>query len=87
MSKPTMQFQYGAIMASVWSKDNDHPSWQKSYSISVSKVYKDGDDWKRTSSFFVQDLPKVVLAVQDAYKALTVKKEGTSEDSSTDDYS
>ena len=38
------------------------------HSISITKSYKDGDDWKHTNSFSTEDLPKVALLATEAYK-------------------
>lgn len=42
----------------------------KLYSINIDKTYKDGDEWKHSTSFAVEDLPKVALVASEAYRYL-----------------
>jgi len=71
MSKPEKRLKCGPITASIWS---DGKTMQgeivKFYSININKAYKDGDTWKHTTSFAVEDLPKVALVANEAYRYL-----------------
>ena len=40
------------------------------HSIRIDRSYKDGDEWKHTNSFNVEDLPKVAFVADEAYKFL-----------------
>ena len=69
MSKPNKRFRCGAISASLWLKDKViEGKIVEHYSISITKSYKDGDDWKHTNSFSTEDLPKIALLANEAYK-------------------
>jgi hypothetical protein len=39
----------------------------------IGKAYKDGDQWKHTTSFAAEDLPKVALLATETYRHLRVK--------------
>ncbi len=55
--KPIHEVRFGAIKAAVWK--NDTASGVR-YNATLSRLYKDGDDWKSTDSFGRDDL--LVLA-------------------------
>ena len=44
----------------------------KFYSTCIDKAYKDGEQWKHTTSFATEDLPKVALLATEVYKCLRV---------------
>lgn len=55
-----------SVEAAVWDKTvGDGDDERLVYSVTVSRTYKDGTDWKRSDSFWPQDLPSLALAVQD----------------------
>ncbi len=70
MSKPEKTFRCGPISASVWAeaKTVDSGEMVKFYSIKIDKAYKQDDQWKHTNSFAAEDLPKVALVANEAYK-------------------
>jgi len=60
--KPVKVFRCGAVQAAVWANqrvmDN---AVVEVHSVRFSKSYKEGDEWKRTTTFTTEDLPKVAL--------------------------
>ena len=69
MSRPEKKFRCGPISASIWAEDKTVESGViKFHSVNITKAYKDGDEWKHTNSFNTEDLPKVALVVNEAYK-------------------
>jgi len=69
MSKPEKRFKCGPISASVWVEAKTvEGEMVKFYSINIDKAYKDGDNWKHTNRFSAEDLPKVALVANEAYK-------------------
>lgn len=44
-----------------------------SYSIKARKTYKQDDEFKTTDSFQPQELPKVILLMQEAYRHVILK--------------
>lgn len=75
MRKPEKKFKCGPISASIWAEGKTvQGEMVKLYSINIDKAYKDGDEWKHTSSFAVEDLPKVALVANEAYKYLRLQE-------------
>ena len=74
MNKPAKRFRCGLVTASVWieNKTIDQRSLEK-HSISITKSYKDGDEWKQTKSFRLKDLPKIALLANEVYKYIRLK--------------
>ena len=69
MNRPEKKFKCGPVSASIWSESKTvNGAAVKFYSISITKAYKDGDDWKNTNSFSAEDLPKVAMVANEAYK-------------------
>ena len=79
-TQPEKVFQYGAVRASVFM--NEVSSDGRSFEVPkvcVQKRYKDKQgEWQSSSSFDLNDLPKLATAAQKAYEYLTekVKEEG-----------
>lgn len=64
-SKPAHDIRLARIRASVWANSSDHGDvW---YSVSISRMYRDGETWKDTTSFGRDDLPLVVKIAEMAY--------------------
>ena len=82
MSKPVYSVKVGAISVAVWENTTtvDDKSFT-SQNITVSRAYKDKDEWKQTSSLRFQDLPLVATAIQKLmeWKYLTVEEKDTPE--------
>ena len=68
-SKPVHTIRFRGISASIFENkttvDGREVTFRK---VSVTRSYKDGDDWKHTTSFGRDDLPVVNLVVQRAYE-------------------
>ena len=69
--KPRHVIRAGSVSASIWeskaSKDGrEFPVW----SIRIERSYKKGEEWNRTSSYGLADLPKVETVARKAYEAL-----------------
>ena len=69
MSKPEKRFRCGSIAASIWAEAKRiNNEMVTLYSIKIDKPYKDREVWKHTGSFAAEDLPKVALVANEAYK-------------------
>jgi len=89
MAKPEKVFKIGAVRASVFR----NIIMKEGQAIQLPKVvievrYKDKNgNWQGTSSLSINDLPKAILALQDAYEYLMKNKiipEDALEDESRD---
>ena len=63
--KPVHEIRNGGIKASIWlnvGKDgkSDH------HSITISRSYKLGEEWRQTTSFFPADLPRLAEVLAQA---------------------
>lgn len=59
--KPVKKIQLGSIRATIWENKNDKgTSW---FNVSVTRSYKDGDEFKDSTSFGVNDLPMASKAM------------------------
>lgn len=62
--KPVHEIRLGRIKATLWANETDNGT---RHNVVVSRIYKDGDEWKQTSSFGRDDLPLVAKVVDLAH--------------------
>lgn len=63
--KPAAEIRLGRIRAVIWENHSDSSgTW---YSVSVSRLYKEGERWQDSTSFRRDDLPIVAKVVDMAY--------------------
>ena len=69
MNKPEKKFNCGSISASIWANTRAvNGEAVTLHSVTINKAFKEGDEWKYTNSFNIEDLPKVALVATEAYK-------------------
>ncbi len=75
---PEKKFRAGAVSATVWINTSEKGSFP---SIQLGKSYRDKENnWKETNSFNMNDVPKALVVLQEAYKYVAMKeKERTAE--------
>lgn len=71
--QPSAKFRMGRIAATVWENQGEKGPW---YSTTILRSYKDGDDWKTTSSFGREDLPLVEKVAAQAHAWIFRQKQG-----------
>lgn len=54
--KPAHEIRLGSIKATIWENQTEAGV---RHNVTVSRIYKDGDQWKQTESFGRNDLPLV----------------------------
>ncbi len=74
-NKPEKKFSTGAISATVWK--NMHTSKEgkvfEVHSVSLERRYTDKTgQWQSTNSMRVNDLPKVALVIEEAFRYLVL---------------
>lgn len=75
MAQPEKIFRSGSCSASVFSNVvKKNGKTMKMQSVSVQRSYKNGDGWKNTNSYGVNDLPKLIMAASKAYDYLTARE-------------
>ena len=62
--KPAHEIRLGRIKATIWENESEQGT---RYNVTVTRLYKDGDDWKQTASFGREDLPLVAKVVDMAH--------------------
>ena len=75
MQKPEKKFSCGPISAGIWANTKVVAGETvKFYSVTINKAYKEGEEWKYTNSFNIEDLPKVALVATEAYKYVRLRE-------------
>ena len=62
--KPAHEIRLGRVKATIWANETDN---RTRHNVTVSRIYKDGDDWKQTASFGRDDLPLVAKVADMAH--------------------
>lgn len=62
--KPIHEIRLGSIKAAIWENRNEN---SVRYSVAISRLYKDGSEWKRSESFGRDDLPLVAKVADFAH--------------------
>ena len=53
---PVHEIRMGRIKAAIWANETDNGT---RHNVVITRLYKDGDEWKRTESFGRDDLPLI----------------------------
>lgn len=72
-SKPVFSTKVGTIQLAVFENEIKGKEGAVARSISITRSYKLGDEWKTTTSFRGSDLPHVKLAIDKAMEFLYCK--------------
>ena len=78
MAQPEKSFRQGSCSASVFANEiQKNGKTIQMPKVSVQKSYKDknGNGWKTTNSYGVNDLPKLALVASKAYEYLTARED------------
>lgn len=54
--KPAHEIRLGRIKATIWANDTDNGM---RYNVTLTRLYRDEEEWKQTASFGRDDLPLV----------------------------
>jgi hypothetical protein len=65
--KPVEEVRIGSIKAAIWQKDSETGP---RFSVSFSRIYKEGDEWKNTSSFWRDDLLLLAKVADQAHSRI-----------------
>lgn len=84
MAKPEKKFKCGAVEAAVFVNEIDKDGKAlKIRKVSVQKRYRNADgDWNSTNSYDINDLPKLKLVADEAYRYLALGQGSESAESS-----
>ena len=71
-SGPVKKVKVGAVEVAVW--ENSSKEGKKFFTTTMERNYKTGEEWKKTNSLRMDDLPKAILALQEAYHFVAIKE-------------
>lgn len=75
-TRPIRVIRCGAVQAAIWVDHRViHDAVVKIHSIRITKNYRQGDEWKSTTTFTTEDLPKVGIVATEAYRFLRLRTE------------
>ena len=63
-NRPVHEIRFGRIRAAIWRNDTEAGTF---YNLTISRLYKDGDEWKDSTSFGRDDLPLVAKVCDQAH--------------------
>jgi hypothetical protein len=72
---PVLKLRDGALSVTVWKNEREVEYRGKKenktfYSVDLKRSYKDGEDWKDTSSIDYQSAPRAAVLLNSAYNAI-----------------
>ena len=63
-NRPVHEIRFGRIRAAIWQNETENGL---RHNVTITRLYKDGDDWKDSSSFGRDDLPRVAKVCDQAH--------------------
>ena len=70
--KPVHKIRLGRITATIWRNESDKGGvW---YRVNITRSWKDGDEWRETTGYDLEDLPVVSQAAMMAYSWIWEKQ-------------
>jgi hypothetical protein len=62
--RPVREIRLGRIRAAIWENETQNGT---RHNVTLSRLYKDGDEWKDSTSFGRDDLPLVAKVADQAH--------------------
>lgn len=75
-NKPAHEIRNGGIKVTIWPNDDQGKT---RHSVTVSRSYKAGEEWKQTTSFHKSHLPKLIEALEQAVQWIAVREPAAAE--------
>ncbi len=72
--RPVHEVRMGRIKAAIWENETQNGS---RHNVTVSRLYRDGEQWKDSSSFGRDDLPLVAKVVDQAHSWIFENSNGS----------
>lgn len=63
-NRPVHEVRFGRIRAAIWQNETENGT---RHNVTITRLYKDGDDWKDSTSFGRDDLPLVAKVCDQAH--------------------
>ena len=74
--RPVHEVRMGRIKAAIWENESDNGTF---YNVAISRLYKDGNEWRDSTSFGREDLPLVAKVADRAHTWIYELAHGSSE--------
>jgi hypothetical protein len=71
-AKPAHKLRSGALTVTIWKNDGDKGPW---YSVTPSRSFKQGDDWKESDSYGYDDLLPLAKLIDQAHSWIQDKQQ------------
>ncbi len=78
-TRPVHEIRIGRIRAAIWQNQTDNGV---RHNVTITRLYKDGEDWKDTTSFGRDDLPLVAKVCDQAHSWIYSQSHGNANGSS-----
>ena len=77
VNKPIKKYSAGTVKASIWeNKKMVNGAEVSFFNVGLERSYKDGDEWKTTNSYQLNDIASAILVLQKSFEFLRLKEEG-----------
>ena len=76
-ARPVHELRLGRIRAAIWANETQNGV---RHNVTVSRIYKDGNDWKDSPSFGRDDLPLVAKVMDQAHSWIFANGKSASAD-------
>ena len=63
-NRPVHEVRFGRIRAAIWQNETENGP---RHNVTITRLYKDGDDWKDSTSFGRDDLPLAAKVCDQAH--------------------
>lgn len=70
-NRPVHEVRYGSVKAVIWKNKTSNGHMMN---VTVARIYKDGNEWKESSSFGADELPTLAKALNDAHTWIQSQK-------------
>lgn len=78
--RPVEEIRFGRIRGAIWANNTQNGT---RYNVTVSRLYRDGNDWRDSSSFGRDDLPIVAKVLDLCHTWIFTVGNGPEESSGT----
>ncbi len=73
-AKPVHELRFGRIRAAIWENETQNDT---RHNVTISRLYKDGEQWKDSASVGRDDLPLVAKVADEAHSWIFAESQRT----------
>ena len=75
--KPVHEVRLGRIKAAIWANETENGALR--HNVTITRIYKDGNEWKTSTSFGREELPLVAKVADLAHTWIYQQSQGNTE--------